>query len=213
MNKRKLCVIVAHPDDAELLCYGTIQKYLREGWFCRILIVTSGNKGANIDRKKETNKAFENSQIDIKYLNFLDGDVEMNFDLLSHIREELNTYQPNVVITHYPDSLGVEHQDHVAIGKAVINNIVRVPFLIEKLLLAEPLLSSKTSFEANYYVDISEWFEEKMEAIQKHRSQEDKFYMNRTFQTVRMQGHNGLVSRDNLTKYYESFYAFIILDN
>ena len=42
MNKKKLCVIVAHPDDAEVLCYGTIQKYLRKGWFCRILIVTSG---------------------------------------------------------------------------------------------------------------------------------------------------------------------------
>lgn len=213
MNKKKLCVIVAHPDDAELLCYGTIQKYLRDGWFCRILIVTSGNKGANIDRKKETMEAFKNSQTDLKYLNFLDGDVEMKYDLLSHIREELNTYQPNIVITHYPDSSGVEHQDHVAIGKAVINNIVRVPFSIEKLLLAEPLLSSKTSFEANYYVDISEWFEAKMEAIQKHRSQEDKFYMSRRFQTVRMQEHNGLVSRDNLLKYYEAFYAFMILDN
>ena len=55
MNKKKLCVIVAHPDDAEVLCYGTIQKYLRKGWFCRILIVTSGDKGANIDRKQETN--------------------------------------------------------------------------------------------------------------------------------------------------------------
>ena len=213
MNKKKLCVIVAHPDDAEVLCYGTIQKYLRKGWFCRILIVTSGEKGANIDRKQETNKAFENSQIDIKYLSFLDGDVEMKFDLVSHIRKELNAYEPNVVITHYPDSSGVEHQDHVAIGKAVINNVVRVPFPIEKLLLAEPLLSSKTSFEANYYVDISEWFEEKMEAIQKHRSQEGKFYMNRIFQIVRMQGYNGVVSRENLTKYYEAFYAFIILDN
>ena len=55
--------------------------------------------------------------------------------------------------------------------------------------------------------------EEKMEAIQKHRSQEGKFYMNRIFQIVRMQGYNGVVSRENLTKYYEAFYAFIILDN
>lgn len=213
MKKKKLCVIVAHPDDAELLCYGTIQKYLRNGWFCRILIVTSGNRGASIDRKKETTEAFKNSKIDLKYLDFSDGDVEMNYDLLAHIREELNIYQPNVIITHYPESSGVEHQDHVAIAKAVINNIVRVPFSIEKLLLAEPLLSAKTSFEANYFVDISEWFEEKMQAIQKHKSQEGKFYMSRRFQTVRMQEYNGLVSKNDLLKYYEAFYAFLILDN
>lgn len=213
MKKKKLFVIVAHPDDAELLCYGTIQKYLRAGWFCRILIMTSGNKGANIDRKKETAKAFKNSQIDIKYLDFSDGYVEMNYDLLSNIREELNNYQPNVVITHYPDDSGVEHQDHVAIGKAVINNVIRVPFSIEKLLLAEPLLSAKTSFEANYFVDISEWFEEKIQAIQEHRSQENKFYMNLGFQIVHMQEYNGVISKNDLSKYYEAFYAYMILDN
>lgn len=213
MKRKKLCVIVAHPDDAELICYGTIQKYLRDGWLCRILVVTSGSKGASNNRKKENQEAFENSQVDIRYLSFEDGIVEMNYDLLATIREELNCFMPNIVITHYPDTTGVEHQDHVAIGKAVINNIARISFSIEKLLLAEPLFSEKTCFEANYFIDVSEWFEDKMQALLKHRSQNGKFYMSRSYQTVQMQKHNGLVSKNSLLKYYEVFYAYMILDN
>ena len=38
-------VIVAHPDDAEFLCGGTVAKLVQSGWTVHYMLTTSGDMG------------------------------------------------------------------------------------------------------------------------------------------------------------------------
>ena len=40
-------VIVAHPDDAEFLCGGTVAKWCAQGWTVYYVLATSGDKGTH----------------------------------------------------------------------------------------------------------------------------------------------------------------------
>ena len=40
-------VIMAHPDDAEFVCGGTVAKWCAEGWDVRYVVVTGGDKGTH----------------------------------------------------------------------------------------------------------------------------------------------------------------------
>src|SRR5688572_29456906 len=43
----KAMVIMAHPDDAEFVCGGTVAKWCAEGWDVRYVLVTGGDKGTH----------------------------------------------------------------------------------------------------------------------------------------------------------------------
>jgi LmbE family N-acetylglucosaminyl deacetylase len=50
-------VIVAHPDDAEFLCGGTIAKLCAEGWEVSYLLTTSGDMGTRDDKMSRSTLA------------------------------------------------------------------------------------------------------------------------------------------------------------
>ena len=43
----KAMVVVAHPDDAEYGCSGTVAKWCREGWEVVYVLCTDGSKGSD----------------------------------------------------------------------------------------------------------------------------------------------------------------------
>ena len=53
-EKRTVMSIMAHPDDAELRCFGTLCKYQDMGYFCINLIVCNGESGISFTDKKQT---------------------------------------------------------------------------------------------------------------------------------------------------------------
>lgn len=210
MGKR-LLVLMAHPDDAEILCYGTIRKYISAGWECRIAIATDGSRGA-CDRMKETGAAFADVNVSICCLELEDGNIQFSIDSISRIRDEIDRYSPNCIITHFPETSGIEHQDHIAVGKAVINSAFRTSGVLEKVLLAEPLLISGTSFTANYYVDITDWYENKLMALSKHVSQKEKFYMSESFSDLRAHQYSHLLMDKDKSRCYEAFQALFVVE-
>src|SRR5207247_9123758 len=44
---QRILVIMAHPDDAEFICGGTIARLVAEGRDVRYVLVTSGNRGSH----------------------------------------------------------------------------------------------------------------------------------------------------------------------
>lgn len=205
MNSQKLLVITAHPDDAEIMCYGTIAKYLSKGYTCKLIIASEGKNGGSNNRKKESSIAFSKLDIDMYYLNLDDGNILFNISLMSKLRDLILEYNPSVIITHYPDTKGIEHQDHTVVAKAVINIITKIQSNVNLVLLAEPLISEITDFKPNMFVDISAWAEEKKIALKKHISQSNKFYMNSDFINLRLQMHSMSVPSKSVTKAYEAF--------
>ena len=57
--KEKVAIVLAHPDDAELRCYGTICRYLDDGKECILLIASSGEHGISVKEEQGTNDLLE----------------------------------------------------------------------------------------------------------------------------------------------------------
>lgn len=210
-RKKRLLVIMAHPDDAELLCFGTIAKHLSHGGECKIVIATDGSKGGT-DRLEESKEAFFELPVDMDCLHLDDGNVQFNIYTNTVVRSIIRMYNPDYVITHYPDSTGVEHQDHTAIAKAVINTVIKTKSNIKKVLLAEPLISTQTAFNPNCFVDITEWNHQKQVALKRHESQSAKYYINEDYLNWRTSIHSMSVPMKDMSKAYEAFELLIEVD-
>ncbi len=91
------------------------------------------------------------------------------------IEEWLNQYEPAIVITHDYDPAGIDHQDHLAVARAVLNVAHRKP-AIELVLQVEPSRGSR-SFEPNAFVEATEFAARKLAAIACHKSQAHKDYL------------------------------------
>ncbi|HHX58560.1 MAG TPA: PIG-L family deacetylase [Candidatus Moranbacteria bacterium] len=157
-NQPSVLAIMAHPDDAELKCFGTLCKYADSGYKCILLIACSGENGISlIDREKfninripknvrfnETERAFSGTGISIKFLELEDGSAKFGRDLIVAIEKEIRKISPEIIITHYVDYIGADHQDHSEVGKSVINCVTRLSF-IKKVMLCEPLMTLRAN--------------------------------------------------------------------
>lgn len=126
MGKQKVLIITAHPDDAELMFGGTINKYVRKGNKVDILIVTNGenwNRAGIVDSKQvkdirqaESKKTMEILKVNsVSFLEMKDGLVnhqELIPVLISKIRE----LDPNIILTH---SQSEGHPDHKEVSMSV----------------------------------------------------------------------------------------------
>ncbi|MFC4557497.1 bacillithiol biosynthesis deacetylase BshB2 [Virgibacillus kekensis] len=187
MNKEKhVVVIYPHPDDESFGAAGTITKYRQQGVPVTYLCGTLGEMGRNMGsptfanretlpeiRKEELRKACENLDVELRMLGYRDKTVEFEDrqEVAAHLRDILEEIKPSLVITHYPDH--AVHPDHNALGAAAI----------EAVRLMKPEERPKVWAQAitNNYLeelgtpevsnDVTDVFDEKMEAILAHKSQ------------------------------------------
>ncbi len=207
-------IVMAHPDDVEISCYGILNKLSKQGAKCYIVIASNGENGLrssnnvsnDLLRKTETQKALLNIVEKIIWLELNDGCISFDLKLINCIEDLLKTYNPQLVITHYPDNFGIEHQDHSTLGKATINAALRCCSQLNFLLLAEPLIYNITDFKPNCFVDISDYYERKKLALSYHETQKEKLYMNSVFQNIRSYSTVPYINFDlNYPKHYERF--------
>lgn len=222
-EKNYKCVFVfAHPDDAEITSYGTIKSFLALNYTVSLIVVTGGNNGISVSdkdktgihqleskvREQETLEAFKDLNIDITFLDIPQKDLEFNYQNVTLLERELLKQKPDILITHFLDNTGNDHQEHSIISK-IVRNISNRLFSLKLYLVAEPIKSFKCHFEPNYFVDITEHFEEKCSSLNCHNSQKDRFYMSREFHLMRCQ-KNALsfnTSEFDKGKLFESFYV------
>lgn len=126
MGKQKVLIITAHPDDAELMFGGTINKYVRKGNKVDILIVTNGenwNRAGIVDskqvkeiRQKESKKAMEILKVNsVSFLDMKDGLVDSN-ELIPVLISQIRELNPNFILTH---SQSEGHPDHKEVSISV----------------------------------------------------------------------------------------------
>jgi LmbE family N-acetylglucosaminyl deacetylase len=138
-------VIVAHPDDAELGCGGTVATWTAAGaevWTC---IVTDASGGGEDDAEdvgpaarqamSELRKAEQRAACDALgeagsiFLDYPDGRIEPSLDLRRDIVRVIRQTRPEIVITQSPDRrwdqlfLFRHHPDHLAVGQAVMSAV------------------------------------------------------------------------------------------
>lgn len=193
----RVMVIVAHPDDAEFMCAGTIAKWSGEGREIIYVLVTSGDKGTSdpsitpselaVLREKEQRNVCKILGVEkIEFLRYPDGAVTNSLELRKSLVEVIRKHQPSAVIAQDPTTryLGnyINHPDHRAAGDAALDAIFpssrdyhAYPDLIEAGLMPHVVdhvyLGHWRGPDINVRIDISETLDTKIRALIAHESQ------------------------------------------
>ena len=170
MSKTAL-IIVAHPDDEVVGVGGTILKLQREyGYTVHVQVMSYAPHEKKWDYFRKSSKILgftTGFPIFTHTPNKLDeGCINT---LVGYITNILNVLQPEVVFTHH---LGDLHQDHRAVGEAVLiatrpypNQVVKKLYTFETAHTSEWNFGEFSKFEPNVYLDISDYYKTKKEAL------------------------------------------------
>ena len=190
-------VVVAHPDDAEFMCSGTVAKWVQEGKEAVYALVTSGDKGsadpAIVPEELAATREQEQRDVcrllgvkDVEFLRYADGMVVNSIELRKDVVRLIRRYKPTAVITEDPTARWrgsyINHPDHRAVGDATVDavfpsarDVHMFPELIREEGLwphvVEHLYLGTRSQEANVLIDISQTIEAKIAALRGHKSQ------------------------------------------
>jgi LmbE family N-acetylglucosaminyl deacetylase len=195
---KRAMVIVAHPDDIEFSCAGTVARWVREGAQVCYVLCTSGDVGiaqpgmtkaraAEIREAEQREAAAIIGVQEVVFLREPDGMLEATLALRKKLVREIRRFKPDAVVCGDPQALWagenyINHPDHRAAALAALDAIFPAagqPNLFEEL--AEEGLSAHKVYKVfviawdrgeNYtYVDISSTIDLKIAALKAHKSQ------------------------------------------
>ncbi|CAM3674104.1 PIG-L family deacetylase [Nocardiopsis rhodophaea] len=189
-------VIMAHPDDVDFGCAGTIALWTDAGVQVTYLIVTDGDAGGDersLDgvhmaelRRNEQRKAAEILNVyDVRFLGYPDGRITPSFELRRDITRVIRQVRPQRMLIPSPDrdwsAIAPSHPDHLAVGEAAINAVypdARNPHAHPELLADEGLGTWKVAEvwlahgpSPDHYSDITDVVDRRMAALASHTSQ------------------------------------------
>lgn len=189
-------VVVAHADDAEFGCSGTVAKLCAAGWEMVYVMCTDGSKGssdreitqrqlASIRRKEQQNAGKTLGLKDVVFLDYEDSMLQPTLALRKDIAREIRRYKPDVLITMYPmrnldGGWGVGHPDHMAAGEAALQAVfptARDHMTFPDLLEAgfEPHKVAEVWIighpQPDLYVDVTRHMDTSVAALMQHKSQ------------------------------------------
>lgn len=192
----KAMVVVAHPDDPEFFCGGTVARWVREGMEVVYLICTRGDKGSDDptmtpERLATLREAEEWAAVrvlgvrQVVFLDYRDGELEPSLKLRGDIVREVRRYRPEIVIapdptTRFSRGMYPNHADHRVVGDVALDAIFPAAGgrLYYPEQLAEGLEPHKVSEvylavtnEPNTWVDTTDVIDLKIAALRCHATQ------------------------------------------
>lgn len=187
--------VMAHPDDVDFGCAGTVAAWTKRGIEVSYCLVTDGDAGgfdetvprpeiAGIRRAEQTAAAKEVGVTDLTFLGYPDGRLEVSLGLRRDLSRVIRRVRPQRVVCQSPernyDRIFASHPDHLAAGEATLCAVypdARNPFTFTELVDDgyEPWTVSEVWMSAmkdpNRFVDITGTVELKLAALRRHESQ------------------------------------------
>lgn len=116
--EKKVLALLAHPDDAEILCAGTLSLLKKAGWEVHIATMAMGDKGTAIHSREEIirirNEEAKNSAavIGATYhcLEYEDVYISYDRDSVNRTTALIRRVTPSIVITGSPSDYMVDHE-------------------------------------------------------------------------------------------------------
>jgi len=197
-SPQNILVVVAHPDDIEFCVGGSIARWVQEGARVSYLILTDGSKGSEnreqaahqtstIRQEEQRSAAKTLGAQDVFFCDYQDCGLAVRNEVKRDIVRIIRRVRPDTVVTFDPTmvySLSrsvINHTDHRAAGLATIDAV----FPLARDYHAFPELTDKEKLEphkvetlllinydkANFYVDITNYLDTKLQALTAHNSQ------------------------------------------
>jgi LmbE family N-acetylglucosaminyl deacetylase len=184
--KRALCIL-AHPDDAEFYCAGTVLKMTSRGVVVDFVLATSGDKGtrdatksrAKVARTREREQESAAELLGAKRVVFLrhpDAELVESLELREEFVREIRASKPDVLMTFDPNVLYRYHPDHRVVGRVALDAAfpsARDPLTYPK---AGPPHETAEAWcfatpDPNLEVDVTDVVDRKIQARLAHASQ------------------------------------------
>lgn len=191
INPDSILVITPHPDDSESGAGGTIARWCAEGKKVVLVVCTDGSKGTgdrSVDpaelartREKETlNAAKVYGLADVVFLRLPDQALEDNDEFREKIVRQIRIHKPRIVLTVEPNRPYIRHRDHTMAGRVTLDAVF--PYARDHLAFPEHLEEGIEPHkveevwlfrpeEPDTYVDVTEYFELRQDALHSHVSQ------------------------------------------
>jgi N,N'-diacetylchitobiose non-reducing end deacetylase len=189
---QNILVVVAHPDDAESFCGGTIARIVQRSNRATVEICTNGDRGSH-DRQIRPSELVNLRQIEqdrarkilgikeVIWLGYRDGELAQVNDLRERIIRIIRQQQSTVIITFDPWKHYEFHPDHRVVGFVTgeARMLADLPWICPEFTLEGlvpwhvPELYLFSAQEPNHWVDITPTIELKVKSRLAHRSQND----------------------------------------
>lgn len=172
--------IVAHPDDAELLCGGSLIRAADAGRRTGVLDLTGGEAGTAGSpglRAQEAQRATEIlGLVERRQAGLRDGALENSIEARHHVAAIIRELRPDTVVLMWPEGRHPDHRVASRLGydAAFVAGLRRAP------IEGEPFRPRKVIYAMSYrehtrkptfVVDISDQMDRKLDAIFAYRSQ------------------------------------------
>ena len=195
---RRGMVVVAHADDAEWGCSGTVAKWCAEGWEVVYVLCTDGSKGsddpemtacrlAKIREQEQRNAGRVLGVREVVFLGYEDSMLQPTLELRRDIAREIRRYRPDVLICespvrHLSGDGYIGHPDHHAAGEAALSAVF--PTARDRLTFPELLEQGMEPHKVrevwvmdhrdpDNFVDVTGYLEIAIKALKQHTTQVD----------------------------------------
>jgi len=184
-KNERLLAVVAHPDDAELLCAGTLARAKRDGAAIAICVLCRGDKGQPSERvrnlaglrRKETAASADLLGAKLFWGGFPDGEL---FDAVRPRRQLIEVYRqfkPTLVLAHAPEDYHPDHRAASAFAEAASWFCASPGHKTRSQALKSPPALwwmdtiTMIDFVPGFFIDISEFVGLKTQMLACHQSQ------------------------------------------
>ena len=192
----RVLVVCAHPDDAEFGFGATVARLADQGSEVTYVVCTDGSQGGEdpavpdeeltLTRYQEQRDAAAVLGVrDVVFLGHRDGHLFPDLELRRELVREIRRHRPDLVLSQSPlrvlgSGIGAYHPDHLAVGEATLQAVYpdsRNPRAFRDLL-QEGLEAHRVrevwvgaTQEPDHFVDVTDYIDRKIQAIECHRSQ------------------------------------------
>jgi LmbE family N-acetylglucosaminyl deacetylase len=209
-EKKRVLFFPSHPDDIMVYFAGLLNQLRKDGKEVFVVTVSNGARGSKDSKVSEEDLAKQRMEEEVAALEYLkvprehyvclnykDGEVESNMQLIGEVAKYIRKFKPDIVCTHEPsimyqstgDGSGfwINHRDHRHTGQAVLDAVY--PFSRDRSFFPqhesedlEPhsvydlILTDENG--CNFKFDYTENLETKKAAMRHHKSQMDENFIN-----------------------------------
>lgn len=193
----RVLVVLAHPDDPEFYCGGTVARWASEGHEITYCLLTRGDKGDDdvrtdpevIAQKRMAEQRAAAEILGVKEVIFLDhpdGYLTPDLTLRRDVVRVIRKVKPEIIVTcdptnFFPGDRYINHSDHRAAGQATLDAVFPAAgsgMYFPELLQEEGLQPHKVeqvyvagAQHPNTIVNVTKYFDRKLSALKEHASQ------------------------------------------
>ena len=182
----RILAVIAHPDDAELLCAGTLARAQRDGAeSIGLCVLCTGDKGQtdppieNLGevRHGEMTEAAKLLGAELFWAGHGDGELADTYPARLQLIEMFRLFRPTLVLAHSPNDYHADHRaasqlaDAVSWFAASYGQVTESPSFPSPPALWWMDTVEMHEFEPGFYIDVSDFVSLKSAMLRCHKSQ------------------------------------------